>query len=159
MPPSFVEKMLETREKAINDMLAVCYTYIDQAEQETCKAKDSKMREQCHLLTLGSLVYVFRALNIWKPRLTGSDIHQSIESFYQTTRKRKTSTLQEASMTDPRNLYAKKIYREIGHDACEHASKIMVDLEKVYEAVPTPIQGFQLERIEQQYKKGRPMDG
>ncbi|KAE9988240.1 hypothetical protein EG327_003454 [Venturia inaequalis] len=144
--------MLEIRQASIDSLLAVCYAYIDQVEREdTCKEEDSGMKEQCYLLTLGSLVHGFRALDIWRPRRTGACVHQSIASFYNAVKDVKISTLPKAeAVTRKRTFYS-------NHDECNLMSKMVADLKKVYQAVPTPVDDFQLERISQQAKKGVPL--
>ncbi|RDI78064.1 hypothetical protein Vi05172_g11926 [Venturia inaequalis] len=151
--------MLEIRQASIDSLLAVCYTYIDQVEKDgTCKEGASKMKEQCYLLTLGSVVHSFRALDIWKPRRTGACVHQSVASFYKAVKGVKISTLQEAVPTVGREDYSyNRQAMPINHDGCNLRSRMMADLEKVYKAVPTPVQDFQLERISQQAKKGVPL--
>lgn len=153
--------MLEIRQASIDSLLAVCYTYIDQVEKEgTCKKGASKMKEQCYLLTLGSLVHSFRALDIWRPRRTGACVHQSVESFYKAVKGVKISTLQEAVPTvyvDYEDYLDDQHAMPLNHDGCNLTSRMLADLEKVYTAVPTPVQDFQLERISQQAKKGVPL--
>ncbi|QDS73124.1 hypothetical protein FKW77_001419 [Venturia effusa] len=156
MPPKLIERMLEIRQTGIDDLLAVCYAYIDQVEkEETCRERHSKMKEQCHLLTLGSIVHAFRALEIWKPRRTGADIHQSVSSFYKAVKHVKTSTIQETITQASYGHYSPR--SQAGHGECNLTSKMVVDLLKVYNAVPTPVENFQLERIQQQAKKGVPL--
>lgn len=143
------EKMLKIRAETIDRLLSVCYAYIDQVEQEeTCKAIGSKMRDQCHYLTLGSLIHGFRALEIWKIRKTALDIRQSIENFYNTVKDIKTSTLHEFPVTtDIHGQQTTITTRTVDHGVCNPTSKLVADLEKVYRAVPMPVQDLQLERI------------
>lgn len=152
------ERMLEIRQASIDSLLTVCYAYIDQVEKEkTCKMRASDMKEQCYLLTLGSLVHGFRALDIWRPRRTGACVYQSIGSFYEAVKGVNISTLREPCEAEAGDGYYGRQTTFVNHNLCNLTSKMVADLKKVYEAVPTPVQDFQLERVDQQAKKGLPM--
>lgn len=137
--------MLKIRKESIDALLKICYATIDKVEQGgICQAPNSRMQEECYVLTLGSLVHRFKSLNMWNPRRTSSDVYQSIQSFHDTLKQGKVHLFPNEG----------KGYSSANHHGCSPSAGMLTEFSEMFSALPSPVQDHHLRHIKCQAKKG-----
>ncbi|TID25813.1 V-type proton ATPase subunit D [Venturia nashicola] len=139
------ENLFDIRNNCIRDLLEICYSYINKVSdgEMVCKATSTATakQEECFAITFGSCLWGFRSTGLSKPEKTSTDVHESINEFWEKLSALKIHSLPERGR-----------YSDI-HSQCNFEVEMKGKLRKVMQNMPSAYHNSHKERIRENWRR------
>jgi hypothetical protein len=157
---------MKIRIEAIDKILAVCYGELDTVMNHTkCPVSSGTDAERkvCQQLKLGGLIYGFRSMGIWPPKISSSEVRCSISDLVDNWTGSEHFTLVRSSAspsewsnkaTKPAFTFSSSTKTPKGsHAPCQSRTDIQNAIMNIMNYMPSPVQESHLLHLEKQAAK------
>jgi hypothetical protein len=133
--------MMKVRSEAISAMLRKFNRHIDMHiyKAQTCKLRGEAAAQECQAFVLGQLIRASAGLSK-HPQPSVSDFHCGVADVH--------------AILMAINL--KSYYEKRSHKSCNVGKKMLKEIQRVYDDIPSPVLDSHRIHLQEQWKKGNP---